>query len=141
MTASTLKDLQHAIDTVGSECTVDALRMTCAQVDSNPSMDDSAGMDHWRCTLTYKGRRMSVIFSMGRGHDGREPEAKEVLNSLLMDATCAGESFEDFCGNCGYDTDSRKAERIYKACQSINVRVDKLLGNNREAVRLMVEDC
>ena len=108
--------------------------MTVTKTDRNPNMEDSANMDHWRCTLTYEGRRMSVYYSMGSGHHGKEPTALEVLDCLAMDATYADESFADFCGNCGYDTDSRKAERIYKACQSINVRLHKLLGADFEAV-------
>lgn len=39
------------------------------------------------------------------------------LECFLSDAICAVNSFEDFCSNCGYDTDSRSAERVYNACQ------------------------
>lgn len=47
----------------------------------------------------------------------RIPRVRDVLYSLAMDAACARDSFEDFCSNLGYDTDSRRALRIYLDCQ------------------------
>jgi hypothetical protein len=43
------------------------------------------------------------------------PLPVDVIQSLLMDAT--GESFEEWCGNLGYDTDSRKALATWEACR------------------------
>lgn len=40
------------------------------------------------------------------------PSAYSVLSCLTKDDPG---TFEDFCGDFGYDTDSRKAETIYKA--------------------------
>lgn len=114
--------------------------MTVAPTDHNPHMDYRHPMDHWRCTLRHQGRRMSVVYSMGRGHNGMEPQAKEVLESLFLDASSASaRDFADFCAEFGYDTDSRRAERIYKACQSTAMRLRKLLGDDYEAVRATVE--
>ncbi len=45
------------------------------------------------------------------------PRFRDVVYSLAIDASCARDSFEDFCGNMGYDTDSRKALDTYLACQ------------------------
>jgi hypothetical protein len=42
------------------------------------------------------------------------PSAYAILCGLSKDDP---ESFEDFCRNFGYDTDSRKAEKIYKVVQ------------------------
>jgi len=101
--------------------------LTCTHVPTRP--DGLMGnMTHWRCRLTYEGRSMTLYYSMGSGHGSNEPGAMEVLGSLFMDASSASESFEDFCANCGYDTDSRTAEKIYKACTSISIRLRKLLG-------------
>jgi hypothetical protein len=47
-----------------------------------------------------------------------EPEEMDVLYCLYSDAQMGNETFEDFCGNCGYDTDSRQALETYLACQS-----------------------
>jgi hypothetical protein len=43
------------------------------------------------------------------------PESVDVIQSLLSDAT--GESFESWCSELGYDTDSKKAERAYFDCR------------------------
>lgn len=49
------------------------------------------------------------------------PTLADILSSLLSDggAFFNAESFEDWARNCGYDTDSRKAEGIYRACMEI----------------------
>ena len=44
------------------------------------------------------------------------PSTCDVLHSLLMDATAFEQTFEDWCSDFGYDTDSRKAEQTYQAC-------------------------
>jgi len=46
------------------------------------------------------------------------PTLPGVLHSLCIDSSpyFDHESFEEWCGNYGYDTDSRKAEGIYKEC-------------------------
>jgi hypothetical protein len=105
--------------------------MDCERVDSNPAMDDSRDMDHWRCTLTRPGRRLTVIFSMGPGHHGKAPDSDEVLNCLSLDAGGVenARDFEDWCANYGYDTDSRKAYRIYKACMGIAKKLRRFLGD------------
>lgn len=46
-----------------------------------------------------------------------DPEAADVLASIVMDARLGAESFEDFCGELGYDTDSRKAYASWEDCK------------------------
>lgn len=41
----------------------------------------------------------------------------DAFNCFVSDALSGSETFEDFCDNFGYDNDSRKAEKIYFACQ------------------------
>lgn len=45
--------------------------------------------------------------------DRRQPSAGSVLPCLQ---TRSPGTFEEFCDECGYDTDSRKAEKIWRAC-------------------------
>ena len=61
------------------------------------------------------------------------PTADEVLDSLRSDAESVENCplFEDWAGDMGYDTDSRKAERAFRACQEVRGKLMKLLG--REA--------
>ena len=45
------------------------------------------------------------------------PHPADVLTSLVLDSSAIGQSFESWCSDFGYDSDSRKAEGIYRACQ------------------------
>ena len=59
-----------------------------------------------------------------------QPEIADVLYCLLSDALYGQDTFEDFCYNYGYDTDSRKALEIYLVCQKTEKDLRKLLGND-----------
>jgi len=104
------------------------ITLTAESVDSNPHMPD-ADMDHWKCLLSRPGKRMTVFFSKGRGHNGAEPTTAEVLDCLASDAAGLdiSRNFADWCSEYGYDTDSRTAERIYKACVHEAVRLQHFL--------------
>lgn len=47
-----------------------------------------------------------------------KPELEDILHSMAMDGTAADESFQDWCDNFGYDTDSLKAFNTYQACMA-----------------------
>ena len=96
----------------------------------NPNMPDARDMNHYRCVFRWKRRSMTVFFSMGLAHT-REPRADEVLHCLAMDASGVDNAtgFEDWCSNYGYDTDSRKAERIYKTCQRQAKKLRQFCGS------------
>ncbi len=86
----------------------------------------------WRVTVRYHGRRLTTDFHQGMALE-REPTAADVVSSLCSDAhTVDGQSFEDFCSDFGYDTDSRKAESIYKACRKMAPKVRRLLREDFE---------
>ena len=85
----------------------------------------------WTVTLRYHGRRLTVPFFMGSALD-HEPTAADVLSCLLSDATSfenAG-SFEEWAREYGFDTDSRKAERIYRELENLAPKVRRLLGDD-----------
>lgn len=46
------------------------------------------------------------------------PSLDGFLESILLDGSACDESFEDWAGNFGLDTDSRKALQTYMDCQS-----------------------
>lgn len=57
------------------------------------------------------------------------PELADVLYSLLMDSdvlNCSG--FEDWASNLGFDTDSRKAESIYRECLEQALKLRAAIG-------------
>jgi hypothetical protein len=51
----------------------------------------------------------------------------------LSDAQAGEQAFEDFCGEFGYDPDSRKAERIWRASRLVTKNMKRLLGKDYEA--------
>ena len=75
-------------------------------------------------------RQLSVDFFMGPAHCS-EPTAADVMSCLLMDVSTmdSTDGFEDWAGALGYDMDSRKAERIYRACAELAPRVGRFMGN------------
>ncbi len=77
-------------------------------------------------------------YSMGSALKGR-PNLERVLESLSLDVSSANDTFESFCDNMGYDQDSRKAYKIYEACQAISKDLGALLGRQGIADLLEVE--
>jgi hypothetical protein len=125
------------------------ISLTAEMVDRNPHMDGSDNMDNYKCVLIrresagkrYNARkdgtsvaaRMTVHFSKGIGHHGAEPEADEVLSCLASDAAGvenARGDFAEWCSEYGYNTDSRKAEKIFKVCEHQAARLKNLLGDD-----------
>jgi hypothetical protein len=110
------------------------IRMSAARTDHNPHMEEDRAhpMDHWKCLIRCGTRRMSVYFSMGMGHNGRRPSPADVLDCLASDASGIenAQSFEDWCGEYGYDTDSRKAHKTYKVCERQAAKLKALLGED-----------
>lgn len=58
------------------------------------------------------------------------PELRDVLYALVMESDVLNYSdFEEWAGNFGYNTDSRKAERTYRACLDIGLKLRNMLGD------------
>lgn len=78
-------------------------------------MQDSA--THWEVTFSRAGQTLHTQYSMGSAHTGM-PKETDVFNCLLMDtADWLEDGFENWAEMLGYDSDSRKAEKIYNACK------------------------
>jgi len=93
-------------------------------------MDDWQRHSHsYRVRLTYKRRIYSFDYFMGLAL-AHEPAAYDTLESLLSEAQCGDNSFEEFCAELGYDTDSRKAEATYKACHKTRQALQRFLGDD-----------
>lgn len=74
------------------------------------------------------GEKIAFEFwnSIKNGEVKTHNELIGAFECLFMDATT--DDFEDWCSNCGYDTDSRKALSIYRKCQKQTTKLEKLLG-------------
>ena len=110
------------------------IRMSAERVGSNPNMDDARdGSSHWRCRFRSSKFRgsMTIYFTMGSALVG-PPSAADVLDCLASDAVGFenARSFEEWCGEYGYDTDSRRAERTYRAVERQSERLRKFLGES-----------
>ena len=110
------------------------VRMTAeygARLDYDQRDDWQKTATDWRCTLRYRGRRYSFDFFQGPAIC-REPDVEGCLDCLLSDASAGEQSFEEFCSEFGYDPDSRKAERIHKACVKVAQGLRRMLGDDFE---------
>lgn len=83
----------------------------------------------WTVTLRRKRRQLTVNYWTGTAIT-EDPDAETVLGSLLSDASSADQSFEDWAGDYGYDTDSRKAYATYEAVQSQTEDLQHFLGED-----------
>lgn len=103
----------------------------------NPNVPDArADMRHWTVTLSRTlfpvapsapDRRLTLSFSQGPAHN-LPPTAADVLGCLASDYSGGEGSFEEFCADFGYDTDSRRAETIYRAVVEQNRKLRVFLG-------------
>ena len=61
------------------------------------------------------------------------PDAATVMSCLQSDAHAGDNTFEDFCSEFGYDSDSRKAHAIWERCANVRPELRKVLGAHFEA--------
>lgn len=64
------------------------------------------------------------------------PRVRDILHSLYMDYSCSQGTFEDFCSNMGYDTDSRRALDTYLACQESGAKLRKIMKSENHLERI-----
>lgn len=58
-----------------------------------------------------------------------KPELRDILYSCVLDSSVLDSAgFEDWAGEFGYDTDSRKAEALYRDCIELALRFKALVG-------------
>ena len=89
------------------------------------------GTHPYKVTLRKGNRRLTVPFFMGPANE-KEPTAADVLHCLVSDARMGEMDFHEFCGEFGYDEDSRKAEATHKQCVALAPRIRKFLGEDFE---------
>lgn len=115
------------------------VRFTMSRIDSRPDgfmSDMGPGSSHWKVTIERGSKSFEIFYSMGSAHTGL-PSETGVFNSLLLDTSEDLDDFEDWADSIGYDSDSRKAYRIFEACQETNRKLSRMftaseLGDLRE---------
>lgn len=69
------------------------------------------------------------------------PPAAGVLYSMILDSSALGLSFSEWCGEYGYDTDSRKALVIYEECQQNGDKLKKVFNSEQlETLSELLQD-
>jgi hypothetical protein len=100
--------------------------------------------DDKECRYVFKMRlirnRKSYTFTFGQSlfAGSKTPTMYDVL-SCLQKYDCG--TFEDFCREYGYDTDSRRAERTYKGCVKEYNAIVRLFGNSGQCYDELCEIC
>ena len=134
--------------------------MPCVPAPENPNFADDAwpkGSGHFFCRLYRLPHAdfhpsdlapypmVATYYSMGPGHADKHgnfkaPAASAVLDCLAVDASTVEycRSFEDWCAELGYDSDSRRAEATYRACVAAALKLEGWLG--RPAYRELLDD-
>ena len=123
--------MSHTVNKV-----VEKYGITLTITDGPHDTTDEDGWEHWayEVALTYsapghdtalKAPRCwsDIAWRQGTGITD-DPGAATVLDSLRLDARLGQESFEDFCGELGYDTDSRKAYATWEECREHARKLD-----------------
>lgn len=88
------------------------------------------------------GKRTSFDF-WGSVVNPRVESEYELLNAFycfVSDALAGVDSFENFCSEFGYDTDSRNAEKIWRACKRSTNKIFNLTGYSLDMLYDLVND-
>ena len=103
--------------------------------------EDETGWEHYRWAVTFappSAKPETFTWRMGLGHVTKSksafdaprpiaPNLAEVLGRCCDDyQSTRNEGFESWAENFGYDTDSRKALRVYDECAAIGARLRRL---------------
>ena len=115
----------------------------------NQTIDTSwrAGVGHAKKTNSWAGCT-PLVFSSGQlGLRERDtcwaatpPDIADVLHSLILDSSACDMSFEDWCADYGYDTDSRKAYATYHECLTIGSKVRAFLGREFSEFQIAAQE-
>ena len=119
--------------TIAEFVTKHGITATATRQESNPNVypcDWKLGARHWLIILRHDNLFIDVPFTQGSAHT-TAPTAADVLECLASDADVMDhESFETWASDFGLDTDSRAAERTYRACLDQTLNLRRFLGED-----------
>jgi hypothetical protein len=103
-------------------------KMTTEFLDHKRYFDDDKEMrDVYKVTLRRNGKSFTFTFGQSIAESGQsEPTAYDVLACLTKSDPG---TFENFCGEFGYDLDSMKAHKTYKAVVREYKGVERLFND------------
>jgi len=86
----------------------------------------------FNCTLTRNGKKFTLDFGQSIAAEDTPPTMYDILSCLTK---YNPETFEDFCGEYGYNTDSINALNTYKAVKREFNGVNRLFGDILEQLQ------
>ena len=113
---------KQAIDFANKFC----IKLAILGSEYKPMWGEQTKRTVFKLRLSRNSKSYTFEFGQSIAQGNNEPSMYDVLACLTK---YDPESFDDFCASYGYDTDSRSAERIYKAvCKEYNA-VERLFGD------------
>jgi hypothetical protein len=98
----------------------------------NHFADDQQKRFIFNCTLTRNGKKFTLNFGQSIAAEDTPPTMYDILACLTK---YDPESFKFFCSNYGYDTDSIKALKTYKAVKREFNAVNRLFADVLEQLQ------
>lgn len=87
----------------------------------------------WEVYVAHDGAVMRTLYTQGTGYT-EPPKMHDVMCCLVQDAMGAADAgFEEWAESFGFDTDSRKAEAIYRRCQRTYHDLVRVFGRDKLA--------
>lgn len=83
------------------------------------------------CVLKRGRVRHTFDFYTGMGW-AKDPTVDDVMESVRLDCQSGELDFQDFCDEFGYDSDSRSAEKIHRACVKQRKGIERVMGDALE---------
>lgn len=108
------------------EAPANSNKLSASQITSAKELQALLGKDRLDQTVIKIGGDWSKTYAVC-------PTQASVLYSLLLDAQCADQNFDDFCSDLGYNPDSRKDFKVYESCCEILQKMRKIFTNTERA--------
>ena len=111
------------------EAYYDSLNLTVKHTGGSLVETDDNGWKHRAWQFTFSARNTIILpYKTGTGIN-ETPKASEVLASAARDGFSSfWVNFDGWADEFGYDPDSRKAEAIYRECQSLMGKLQTILS-------------
>lgn len=98
--------------------------------------DDNVKRHIYKIKIVKNGKSFSFNFGQSIKEATSKPTSYDVLACLQKHKVG---TFENFCGNFGYDEDSRKAEKIHKAVSKQFANMQKLFSGEELEILALIQ--
>jgi hypothetical protein len=100
-------------------------------IGNKPWPADEKNYHNHKVTVLSGGKKTSFEYwgSIMYPEISNEIDLLNAFECFVMDALSAQNNFEDFCNELGYDV-SRKAERVYKACEKSLLKLERIYSGD-----------